>query len=182
MATTTRMTADELMRLPDDGWRDELIDGELHRTAPAGFEHGIIGLRFGRFLGAFVDEHDLGVVTAAETGFYVSHDPLTILAPDAAFYRADRLPPPDQRQGFANVIPDLVVEVVSPSDAPGEVEDKVARYLAAGVPLVWVAYPRRRAVRAHRPGREPLNYPDGTILDGGAVLPGFRLPVSDLFG
>jgi len=181
MATVTATTAEELARLPADGWRYELIDGELQRMCPAGFEHGVVGMRFGRFLSAYVDEHGLGVVTAAETGFYIDHEPLTILAPDAAFVRADRIPPADEQSGFADVVPDLVVEVVSPFDPQSAVDDKVARYLAAGVPLVWVAYPRRRTVRAHRPGQDPVELGESDVLDGGDVLPGFRLRLGDLF-
>ena len=111
----------------------------------------------------------------------LSRDPDTVLAPDAAFVRADRVPPPGHRQGFAALAPDLVVEVVSPTDRAGAVADKALRWLESGTRLVWVVYPDRRLVAEH--------FPDGTVhlrqaedlLDGGDVLPGFRVPVSELF-
>lgn len=181
MPTTTIATADELMRMPNDGWRYELIGGELQRMAPAGGKHGEVGTEFVRHLGNYVVPVDLGKVYTPDTGFYIAHEPLTIVAPDASFVRKDRLPPADEREGYLDVIPDLVVEVVSPSESGPDVESKVARYLAAGVPLVWVAYPRRRAVQAHRPGQEPIEYGEGDVLDGGAALPGCGIPVSDLF-
>jgi Uma2 family endonuclease len=181
MATTTPTTAADLLAMPDDGWRYELIEGVLHRMSPAGFEHGEIGSTFVRHLGNFVVPRDLGRVVTGETGFFLSRDPETVVAPDAAFVRADRLPPRAERRGYLDLVPDLVVEVVSPNDRPTEVEDKVARYLAAGARLVWVTYPRRRLVRVHAPGRAPQDLSEGDALDGEDVLPGFRLPVDDIF-
>ena len=146
-----------------------------------GGKHGEVGTEFVRHLGNHVIPNDLGKVYTPDTGFYIQHEPLTIVAPDASFVRKDRLPPADEREGYLDLMPDLVVEVVSPSESAADVEAKVARYLAAGVPLVWVAYPRRRAIRAHRPGQEPLEYGEDDVLDGGEVLPGFTIPVADLF-
>ncbi|MDP9363937.1 MAG: Uma2 family endonuclease [Chloroflexota bacterium] len=114
-------------------------------------------------------------------GLFLAHEPDTVVAPDVAFVRAERLPSPSERRGFSPVVPDLAVEVVSPSDRQAKVDEKVALYLAAGVPLLWVAYPRRRVVRVHRPGREPVELGEGDVLDGEDVLPGFRLPVADVF-
>ncbi len=181
MSTTRSMTAEELMALPDDGWRYELIEGVLHRMSPAGAEHGEIGTEFVWHLRSFVDPRRLGRVYPADTGFFLAHDPETVVAPDAAFVRADRLPPRTERHGYLDLVPDLVVEVVSPTDRQADVDDKVARYLTAGARLVWVTYPRRRSVRVHAPGREPRELGEGDVLDGEDVLPGFRLPVADIF-
>src|SRR3712207_5963259 len=172
-ATTRTMTAEELARLPDDGHRYELIEGVLHRMAPTGFEHGVIAGRFVRHLGEFVDARKLGRVVGTEVGFVFDRDPLIVLAPDATFVRADRLPPPADRKGYLDVIPDLVVEVVAPYDTQSDIDAKVARYLAAGVRLVWVAYPDPRRVVAHRPGQAPRVFGDTDVLDGENVLPGF---------
>ena len=123
----------------------------------------------------------MGSGVGANTGFFLSREPETVVAPDAAVVRADRLPPRSERTGYLDLVPDLVVEVVSPSDSQPEIDAKVGLYLAAGARLVWVAYPRPRSVRVHRPGREPVELSEGDVLDGEDVLPGFRLPVADAF-
>ncbi len=79
------------------------------------------------------------------------------------------------------VVPDLAIEIVSPTNMSRQVMDKVRRYLAAGVPLVWVARSPRRTVTVYEPGTEPRILGEGEVLDGGDVLPGFRLAVADLF-
>jgi Uma2 family endonuclease len=175
------MTAEELMALPDDGWQYELIEGVLHRMSPAGNEASAIALRIGGRIDAFAFERRLGTVTGADGGYFFGRDPDTVRAPDVAFVRAGRLPPPAEREGYSPVIPDLAVEVVSPNDSAREVAEKVAFYLANGVPLVWVVRPRPRTVTVHRAGGEPVVLGEGDVLDGGEVLPGFRLPVADLF-
>ena len=91
------------------------------------------------------------------------------------------MPPDGVPQAFWQLPPDLAVEVVSPNDRPQEIADKVDLYLTHGVPLVWVAYPRSRQVVVHRPGQEPLILSEGDTLDGGDVLPGFQLPVAEVF-
>ena len=181
MVTTKVTTAAELIQMKDDGWRYELIKGELRRMAPAGMEHGEVGVTFTMRLWNWVSPRGLGRVYPADTGFFLAHEPDTIVAPDASFVRADRLPPPSERRGYSPVVPDLAVEVVSPSDTQPEVDEKVALYMDAGVPLLWVAYPKRRVVRVHRPDREPVEFGEGDVLDGEDVLPGFRLPVADSF-
>jgi Uma2 family endonuclease len=181
MATTKPMTAADLIALPDDGWRYELIEGVLHRMAPAGAEHGEIGIELGRHLGNYVIPRGLGRVYGADTGFFLSHDPETLVAPDAAFVRAERLPPRSERTGYMDLAPDLVVEVVSPTDAQPDVDAKISRYLAAGVRLAWVAYPKRRTVQIHTPSHPPRELAEGDTLDGADVLPGFRLTVADVF-
>jgi Uma2 family endonuclease len=180
MVTTKPMTAEEFMALPDDGWRYELIRGELHRMSPGGVQHGGIGAKFARRLGVYVEDRDLGLVLV-DTGFVFEDDPPTLRVPDVAFIRAERLPPPDELPLFSRVAPDLAIEVVSPNDAPAEIAEKVAFDLAHGVPLVWVAYPRPRQVSVHRPGQEPHTLGVGDTLEGEDVVPGFRLALADLF-
>jgi Uma2 family endonuclease len=181
MATTRLMTADDLLTLPDDGSRYELIEGALHHMSPGGFAASRIAMRIGGRLDAFADERKLGRVSGADGGYVFHRDPDTVLAPDVAFVRADRLPPEHQQLGFLEVAPDLVVEVVSPGDRPGEIAAKVAFYLGAGVPLVWAIYPRLRQVHVHTAGAAPRVLREGDLLDGGEVLPGFQLPVTEIF-
>ena len=173
-------TADNLAALPDE-LRYDLIAGELITMSPASAKHGRHAQNLGFFIDSHVREHHLGTVFAAETGFILSHDPDTVLAPDVAFVRADRLPPEDEWQGFLALAPDLVVEVISPSETASQVMDKVLAYLDAGVPMVITLDPNRKIVAVYRPDRAARILTISDTLDGGDVLPGFRLPLADLF-
>ena len=180
MATTSVTDAAELSELPDDGYRYELIRGELIRMSSTGFEHlDIVGLLI-YLLRSFVMPRDLGVV-GGEGGFVLERDPETVLAPDVMFVRNDLPPPKEEWAGFLDLAPDLAVEVLSPADRAGHVNDKVLIYLEAGVQLVWIVDPGRRIVTVWEPDRTARVLAEGDELDGGEVLPGFRLPVAELF-
>lgn len=175
------LTAEDLADLPDDGGRYELVDGELHEMTPAGFDHGDIAAEALVAIKNFVRARNLGKVLAAETGFTLRRGPDTVRAPDVAFVRADRVPPRDGRVGFVELAPDLVVEVVSPGDRAAMVNAQALQWLDAGVRLVWVVYPQSASAVAHTPdGVAHVVRGDG-VLDGGDVLPGFALPLRDLF-
>jgi len=183
MATTQRlMTAEELLRLPDDGQRHELIAGEMRAMAPSGFEHGRRTARFATSLGPYVLAHGLGEVLAAETGFLLSRDPDTVRAPDVAFVGRERADAVGEVTGYWPGAPDLAVEVISPSDLYTEVEDKVAEWLAHGTRMVLVVNPRRRTVAVHRPGAPVRQLTSDDTIDGEDVVPGWTLPVRELFG
>lgn len=180
MATTTTMTLEEFAAIPDDGHRYALVRGVVVRMSPTGLLHlKIVGFLI-RILGAYVDERGLGLV-GGEGGFIFARDPLTIYGPDVVFISADRLPPEDEWIGYQELAPDLIAEVLSPSNSANSMDEKLAVYLGAGVRLVWVVDPRRRTVAVHRPGREPEVMWEGDDLDGEDVVPGFRLPVAELF-
>lgn len=181
MATTKtrRWTADELERTPPDG-RWELIAGELVAMTPAGGEHGEIGSGMVARLWLHNRGCRLGKVYGADTGFVLA--PNVILVPDAAFVRMDRLPAEEDQRRWLRLAPDLVVEVVSPTDRAADVAAKVARYLDAGVTLLWVLHPRTRAVTLHAADRSEQTLREGDELDGGEVLPGFRVAVAEIFG
>jgi Uma2 family endonuclease len=181
LARSRPLTAEDLYDLPDDGRRYELVERELRTMPPPGFERGYLTSNITRPLAAFVKEHGLGWVVAGDPGFVVARGPDTVPAPDVAFVRADRLPDPEHRKRFAELAPDFVVEVVSPSDRPGDVTEKALRWVEAGVRLTWIVHPDERMVAVYEPGAViPLVHEDGE-LDGGDVLPGFRLAVADLF-
>ncbi|UCC63442.1 MAG: Uma2 family endonuclease [Anaerolineae bacterium] len=135
------MTAEELFWLPYDGHRYELIEGELKEMVPAGPRHGRIANAVAFLLTQHARQNDLGVVYAAETGFKLRKDPDTVWAADAAFVAVGRIPPQGEPEGYWDIAPDLVVEVVSPSDSAPAVQSKVTDWLAAGCQLVWVVYP-----------------------------------------
>jgi len=173
------LTADDLLRsrIPDK--RTELVRGQLIVREPAGSLHGRVAMNLGVELGVYVKRTGAGVLFAAETGFKLASDPDTVRAPDVAFIAGSRVPPPDTR-GYAALAPDLVVEVLSPGDRPGEVLAKVADWLSAGSRLVWVVDPERRVARVYRhDGSETIVAADGA-LDGEDVLPGFICPLTTI--
>jgi Uma2 family endonuclease len=181
MVTTRLMTAEELAAMPDDGYRYELVDGELIRMSPTGFLHLQISGLLIALLGGHVRERGLGVV-GGEGGFVFRRGPDKVYAPDVVFVRAERLPPKEAWTGFLDIVPDLAVEVLSPSDTADHINDKVITYLETGVRLVWVVDPRRRTVTVYQPDLTARVLREGNVLDGGEVLPEFRLPLAELFG
>lgn len=175
-----RMTADDLLQLPADA-RYELVRGVLlEMSPPPGFEHGMTTMRFALRMAAHVEAHDLGLVFAAETGFRVARNPDTVRAADVAFVSKSRLPETAPK-GYADLAPDFVGEVVSPSDDPDRIQEKVRNWLEAGVRLVVVVYPRSRQVMAYRSLREVVVLTDTETLTAPEILPGFSLPIADLF-
>ena len=176
------MTAEDLLAMPSDGNSYELVRGELRMMTPAGFEHGRIAMRLGWRIGRHVEENDLGEVLAAETGFTLERDPDTVRAPDVAFVHRDRVPSPAERQKFAELAPDLAVEVISPSNKPSEIEEKISDYLKAGVRLIWVVYPETQSVVEHRPNTPAKTFDREDVLQADDVLPGFTCSVAELFG
>jgi Uma2 family endonuclease len=179
MAPPALMTADELLRLNLPNRRTELVDGRLFVREPAGLPHGEAAARLAAALVAFVYPRNLGRVYGAETGFKLRSDPDTVRAPDASFVGHSRLAE-QPTKGFGVGGPDLVVEVLSPGDRPGEVREKVSDWLASGCRLVSVIDPVRRTARIHRPdGTQDALSPTGE-LDGEDVLPGFRCALADV--
>ncbi len=179
-ATYTKpITAEELLKMGDIG-RCELMYGELVLMTPAGFGHGEIALRIGMFLAIFVEEHDLGVVLAVETGFLVERGPDLVRAPDASFVRKDRVPKSAWNKFFPGV-PDLAVEVISPDDTKREIAEKVNLWLAHGTTSVWVADPVAMTLTIHRAGRKSIRLTARDKIIDEPALPGFVLPVSKIF-
>jgi len=175
------LSIEEFGRLPERDWRTELVRGRLVREPLAGYEHGLLANRIAFPLTAFVRGHRLGDVVTAETGFVLSEDPPTVRGPDVAFVAAGRVPRGGPPAGFARFAPDLAVEVVSPSSTLSEVQDKALDDLEAGTRLVWVVEPRARRVMIYRSRSDIRVLGEGEQLDGGGVLPGFRLPVREIF-
>lgn len=175
------MTAGELLRLPDDGKRHELVEGELREMAPAWARHGDAAAALTILLGQHVRAQRLGRVLAAETGFRISRNPDTVRAPDVSFVAQERVPPDGPPQGYWELAPDLAVEVVSPNDAAAEIQSKVQMWLESGVRLVWVVYPDTRSVVAYKSLKEISTFTAGDALSGGDVVTGFESPVAEIF-
>jgi Uma2 family endonuclease len=166
------LTAEELLNLSLPDTETELVRGRLIVREPPGYRHGVVALKIAQRIANYADDHGLGIVVAAETGFKLFSDPDTVRAADAAFLRCERVPDPPP-SGYLALAPDLAVEVVSPSDRAGEIQPKVSDWLAAGSRLVWVIDPgRKRAIVYREDGSVDL-LGDQDALSGDDVLPGF---------
>ena len=185
-ATTTTeeklLTAADLLRLDGEGGRGELIRGVLCETMAAGQEHGEIAMRLGAALLGFIEPRGLGRVMGSDSGVWLERDPDTVREPDIAFFSAEKVPLDRRITGYAEVVPDLVVEVASPNDSRREVHDKAHMWLNHGVRLVWVVQPESRTVDVYRPDEEIATLGEQDSLDGLDVLPGFTCDVSAVFG
>lgn len=175
------LTIEQFERLPDEGWRLELVRGRVVREPPAGFRHGSLAGRLSGLLHAFVEGNGLGVVVTAETGFVLAEEPPTVRAPDVAFVSAGRIPREGPPVGFARFAPDLAIEIVSPSNTMSEVQEKALDYLESGSAVVWVVDPGSRTVTVYRAPDEIRLLRHGDAIEGGPVLPGFSLEVARLF-
>jgi Uma2 family endonuclease len=178
---TGPVTAEELLRKPDDGFRYELVRGELRKMPPAGSEHGYIAMRLGSWLGRHVEANDLGRVYAAETGFKLTSDPDTVRAPDAAFIGRERVEEAGRVEGYWPGAPDLAVKVVSPGDTHTEVVEKALAWLGAGSRMVLVVDPGQRTATVYRSLDDIRILTEGDAIDGADVVPGWRSPVAELF-
>jgi Uma2 family endonuclease len=181
-ATNPRIfTIDDLMNLPDDGYEYELREGELVQMPPCSNESSEVGLTIAAALKVFVKQHSLGLVSGADGGYTLQRTRPTVLAPEAAFVSRDRVPPREKRRRYLELAPDLVAEVISPSDRAGEVHQKVMLWLSHGVRILWLVDPVKETVTVYRPDRGPILLHIGDVLDGDDVIPGFTLPVADIF-
>lgn len=182
MATTARLvTAEQLRRLPepDHGARYELWAGELIQPTATGGKHGACCAELGSILYRYVKERTGGVVASANTGVFTEKDPDTVLAPDLVYWSRQRLA--ELPEGFAEVPPDLAVEVVSPDDSQSYVHRKVLHYLDHGVALVWIVDPKTRTVTEYRSRQDVCILAEAEQITGGEVLPGFSCRVAEFF-
>jgi Uma2 family endonuclease len=180
MATVEKtITAEEYLALGDIG-PSALVQGELILMSPSGYDHGWIA---GNIVGAlrdFVKSKKLGRVSTAEAGFFISRNPDTVRAPDVAFVRAERIPPGGQKKFFDGP-PDLAVEVLSPDDRSSDVNAKIYDWLHAGCLQVWIVDPQNKTVTVYRSRNNVAVYTLGETLAADDILPGFSLPVAEIF-
>ena len=181
------LTVDEFMALPDDGWQYELVEGRVVRLPPGKGSNSNRAVRLIAALQYFVEERGLGEVTAGDGGYEISRpgERPTVLAPDAAFMRVDRVPshssPAYDR--YWRGAPDLLAEIVSPGQHQPEMAAKAQTYLEASARLVWIIWPRQQRVDVWQPGSDQpvASLGPADVLDGLDVLPGFTFPVARLF-
>lgn len=174
-------TAEELFHISTKGRRLELVKGNVYEMAPAGGRHGYTAMNTEMILGGHVRANGLGRVFAAETGFIIRRDPDTVRAPDVAFIAQSRLTVEEIPDSFIELVPDLVVEVVSPGDTRREVREKVEDWLRAGVRLVWAIYPATRTATVYRSLDDITHLTEDDFLDGEDVVPGFLSRLEELF-
>jgi Uma2 family endonuclease len=174
------VTADELFAHPEWG-RCELVRGKVKLMSPAGGQHGDIVFKITLRLGVFVESKGLGSLLAADTGFWIARNPDTVRGPDLMFYSTSRIPSGGFPKTYLTVPPDLAVEVVSPTDLFSEVTEKAESYVIAGVRLTWIIDPQRNRAHVYRPNQAVQTLSDIDTLSGEDVLPGFSLPLKDLF-
>ena len=182
MAIKTKLTADDLWRMGTGDVRRELVDGEVIEMAPVGGVHGRVTNRIALKLTLHVDAHGGGEIVTGDVGFVLllPGDPERVRAPDVAFVSTGRLPEGRVPQGFIRGAPDLAVEVLSPSDNPVDVQQKVRDYLEARTRLVWVVAPAARTVTVYRPDGSARLVREPEHLDGENVLRGLTISLSDI--
>jgi Uma2 family endonuclease len=176
----TRITVDEFEAISGDE-RFELIDGVITSMPPASDWPTSVTATITILLGMHVRPRKLGRVYSSEAGFVLFPDRETVRVPDVAFVRAERMPQGEARWHFPRLAPDLVVEVLSPTDRASDMQAKVAMYQEAGVPLIWVVDPRAESVTVLALGQSPRTLRSAEILDGGEVLPDFQIEVAEFF-
>ena len=182
--TTTQpklLNADDLLRLHSEGIKGELIMGVLDEKVSSGLEHGEIVGNVLSPLHQFVKPRRLGRVFGSDTGILLERDPDTVREPDVAFISAERLPLDVRVRRYSEVVPDLVVEIVSPNDRAVPVFDKAQMWLRHGVRLVWITDPEARTITALSQSGPARTFTEADTLDGGDVLPGFTCAVQDIF-
>ena len=174
------MTAEQLLRHDVPNKSTELVRGRLIVREPPSTYHGRIQSNLTISVGAFVRAHHLGATFGQDTGFKIASDPDTVRAPDLAFVRAERVGLIAPR-GYAALAPDLVAEILSPDDRPGDVLAKVGEWLVAGVEIVWVIDPERQTARVYRADGSFTAIPSDGNLEGEQLLPGFSCALNELF-
>ncbi len=179
--STALMTAEELMQLPDDDLRHELINGELITMPLPKLPHGRIATRLGLPLAQFVLENELGEVYISDIGYQVTWNPDTVLAPDVTFISKERLEQAGDVQGYWQGPPDLAVEVYSPGYRPGKVSERVSRLFSFGTKQVWIVDLKHSTVAVYRSESDIKTLSGSDYLEAQDLFPGFRIPLERIF-
>lgn len=174
--------SDDLLDLPKDGFRYEIVRGELRKKMPSGILHALIAGRIAGLLSGFIRQRRLGEILTAEPGFKLSLTPETLRVPDVSFMRMDKFLQIKNLDKFYSGAPNLAVEVISPSETFQDVQEKIEDYLASGVEMIWIVRPKQTTITVYRPQHELTVLRIGDSLDGADVIPGFTCSVEDILG
>ena len=175
-AARRKITEEEFLRLPDDGRKWELVDGEA-REVPAGPEHDVMVINIGAMLKPFA--RGRGVLAGSQAGFRMASG--NVRSPDVSFTRKERMPGGEPSEGFEDFAPDLAVEIISPSEQPDERTRKVAEYFGAGAEQVWHLFPDTKRVTVYYSPIHTAAFGPEEMLDAGDLLPGFSCRSEELF-
>lgn len=159
----------------------ELVRGEIVEYDMPTSQHGAVCIAISALLYVWAKAGNHGVVFGNDSHVLVDRDPDSVRGPDAAFIRRERLPDGKLPPGTLEISPDLVIEVVSPSDRWSDIFDKIGEYLAAGVSEVWIIDPAKRSLSIHQPNHPVLRFGESDTLAHRELLPGFTCPVAELF-
>ena len=175
MAETKLLTTNDLLKLSAQGVRDELVRGVLHETLPSGHRHSKIAVNIAAELNNFAKPRGLGTLVASDSGVWLGRDP------DTAYTSAEKIPLDAEIDGYAEVVPDLVVEIASASDSRRWAHDRAQMWLNHGSPLVWIVHPNTRTIDVYRPDTPTSTLHETDSLDALPILPSFTCPVSTIF-
>ena len=181
-ATAQLLTAEEFLVLPEpnDGSKLELVRGKVVTMTGPGVEHGEVQVNVAFAIKLCLNQNRIGRVMT-ERRIITERKPDTVRGPDVSYYSKERLQLDQRVVGIHTEVPDLCVEIVSPSNTKKELRAKIKEYFFAGVRMVWIVDPEYRSVEVLRAPDEGRTLYDDATFDGGDVLPGFACKVSDLF-
>jgi Uma2 family endonuclease len=181
MTTPGPATIEDLLRTPDDGQKYELVDGTI-RVSPAGMRHSEVGGQIAYLLKRSLEGTPgsaPGRVYTSDVGIVLPNG--NVRSPDVCYVSSEKLPGGVSPETFGEVVPDLVVEVLSPGDRMRYVADKIGEYVEAGVPLIWLVDPRSRSVTVYRSLTDTEHLEESATICADPVLSGFEVKVAELF-
>jgi len=171
-------TVEDLLNMPEDGQKYELVHGEIV-VSPTGWEHSIIAIKISHILATFLEGHPIGMLGGPDLGVWLSNGNLR--SPDVTFIRNEKVPKGVKESAFLESVPDLAVEVLSPSDRPKFVQAKIREFLENRVPIVWLVDPAGKTVIEYRSLSEIKKYSNDDVISAEPVLPAFSCPISRFF-
>lgn len=171
-------TVEDLLNMPEDGQKHELVNGEIV-VSPTGWKHSEITIKIIYILATFLEDQPIGKIGAPDLGVWLSNGNLR--SPDVTYVRNEKLPKEEDQYKFAEFLPDLAVEVLSPGDRPGFVLEKIGEFLENGVPIVWLVNPAHKTVTEYRSLSEIKQYTGDDVISAEPVLPGFSCSIARFF-
>ena len=177
MKSEKPVTIEDMYNMPKDGRKYELVNGEV-LVSPVNWLHTKIATKIVHIFATFLEQSPVGEVFCDNLGIVLPNKNLR--SPDVTFIRFEKLPA-EFPQTFAQVVPDLAVQILSPSDSPSQMAAKIGEFLECGVTLVWVVDPERKTATVYRSISDTKQYSSDDVITAEPILPGFSCPVSRFF-